>query len=57
MSVRPPVQVSFEFFPPNDEAMEQTLWASIERLAPLYTLNRAELTYTICHVLGLRPHE
>jgi methylenetetrahydrofolate reductase (NADPH) len=27
--------VSFEFFPPNDEAMEQTLWASIERLAPL----------------------
>ena len=35
MSIRPPVQVSFEFFPPNDEAMEQTLWASIERLAPL----------------------
>jgi methylenetetrahydrofolate reductase (NADPH) len=35
MSVSPPVQVSFEFFPPNDEAMEQTLWASIERLAPL----------------------
>jgi methylenetetrahydrofolate reductase (NADPH) len=29
------VQVSFEFFPPNDAAMEQTLWASIERLAPL----------------------
>jgi methylenetetrahydrofolate reductase (NADPH) len=35
MSIRPPVQVSFEFFPPNDEAMERTLWASIERLAPL----------------------
>ncbi|MGH8251875.1 MAG: methylenetetrahydrofolate reductase [Steroidobacteraceae bacterium] len=35
MSVRPPVQVSFEFFPPNDEPMERTLWASIERLAPL----------------------
>lgn len=35
MSARPPVQVSFEFFPPNDEAMEQTLWASIQRLAPL----------------------
>jgi methylenetetrahydrofolate reductase (NADPH) len=30
-----PVQVSFEFFPPGDAAMEQTLWASIERLAPL----------------------
>ncbi len=32
---RPPVAVSFEFFPPKDEAMERTLWASIERLAPL----------------------
>jgi methylenetetrahydrofolate reductase (NADPH) len=28
-------QVSFEFFPPNTEAMEQILWQSIERLAPL----------------------
>src|SRR3954453_16116897 len=27
--------VSFEFFPPKDEQMEQTLWESIERLAPL----------------------
>lgn len=27
--------VSFEFFPPKDEVMEQTLWQSIERLAPL----------------------
>jgi methylenetetrahydrofolate reductase (NADPH) len=32
---RSPVAVSFEFFPPKDEAMERTLWASIERLAPL----------------------
>ena len=32
---RPPVEVSFEFFPPNDEAMERTLWSSIQRLAPL----------------------
>lgn len=31
----PAVQVSFEFFPPNDAAMEQTLWASLQRLAPL----------------------
>jgi len=30
-----PVQVSFEFFPPGDEKMEQTLWESIQRLAPL----------------------
>ena len=28
-------KVSFEFFPPNTEAMEQTLWNSIERLAGL----------------------
>ena len=27
--------VSFEFFPPTDAAMEQTLWRSIARLAPL----------------------
>jgi len=32
---RPAVEVSFEFFPPADEAMERTLWSSIERLAPL----------------------
>ena len=30
------VQVSFEFFPPKDAAMEATLWSSIERLAPLH---------------------
>jgi methylenetetrahydrofolate reductase (NADPH) len=34
-AARLPVAVSFEFFPPADEAMEQTLWASVERLAPL----------------------
>ena len=28
-------QVSFEFFPPNTPAMEETLWQSIQRLAPL----------------------
>ena len=27
--------VSFEFFPPKSEKMEETLWASITRLAPL----------------------
>jgi methylenetetrahydrofolate reductase (NADPH) len=30
-----PLQLSFEFFPPKTEAMEQALWQSIERLAPL----------------------
>ncbi|MEH8021733.1 MULTISPECIES: methylenetetrahydrofolate reductase [Rheinheimera] len=29
------VNVSFEFFPPKTAQMEQTLWQSIERLAPL----------------------
>ncbi|MGC4028045.1 MAG: methylenetetrahydrofolate reductase [Steroidobacteraceae bacterium] len=29
------VVVSFEFFPPGDAAMEQTLWQSLLRLAPL----------------------
>lgn len=33
--LRRPVLVSFEFFPPNDAQMEATLWASIQRLAPL----------------------
>jgi methylenetetrahydrofolate reductase (NADPH) len=27
--------VSFEFFPPKDEHLEQTLWQSVERLLPL----------------------
>lgn len=29
------LKVSFEFFPPADATMESTLWASIQRLAPL----------------------
>jgi methylenetetrahydrofolate reductase (NADPH) len=35
MSRQRPVSVSFEFFPPGDEAMEKTLWTSIHYLAPL----------------------
>ena len=31
---QPPV-VSFEFFPPASEAMEERLYASVRRLAPL----------------------
>jgi len=31
----PKPEVSFEFFPPNSPAMEDTLWKSIQRLAPL----------------------
>lgn len=29
------IRASFEFFPPNSEGMERTLWQSVERLAPL----------------------
>jgi methylenetetrahydrofolate reductase (NADPH) len=29
------VAVSFEFFPPNDDAAATSLWAAVERLAPL----------------------
>lgn len=29
------IDVSFEFFPPKTEAMEEVLWRSIERLAPV----------------------
>jgi len=35
MSRPKPVSVSFEFFPPGDEAMERTLWESIRYLEPL----------------------
>ncbi len=36
MSVNTPnVEVSFEFFPPHTEKMEQTLWASVQRLKDL----------------------
>lgn len=38
------INVSFEFFPPKDEAMEKTLWESIERLAPL-SPNFVSVTY------------
>lgn len=38
------LSVSFEFFPPKDEAMEKILWESIERLAPLEP-NFVSVTY------------
>lgn len=34
-SDRADIDVSFEFFPPKTEKMEETLWASVARLAPL----------------------
>jgi methylenetetrahydrofolate reductase (NADPH) len=38
------IDVSFEFFPPKDDAMEKILWESIERLAPLRP-NFVSVTY------------
>ena len=32
---QPPPKLSFEFFPPRTEQLEQQLWSCIERLAPL----------------------
>ncbi len=32
---RPDISVSFEFFPPKTDAMEDRFWASLHRLAPL----------------------
>jgi methylenetetrahydrofolate reductase (NADPH) len=29
------IDASFEFFPPKTEKMEQTLWESVQTLAPL----------------------
>ena len=34
-SITSNVQVSFEFFPPHSEQMQETLWKSIQRLQPL----------------------
>jgi methylenetetrahydrofolate reductase (NADPH) len=38
------IDVSFEFFPPKTEAMEQTLWCAIRRLEPLHP-NFISVTY------------
>jgi len=33
---RPPFQVSFEFFPPKTDVMEERFWESVHKLAPLH---------------------
>ena len=33
---RPELQLSFEFFPPKTDAMEERFWESLQRLAPLH---------------------
>ena len=49
------INVSFEFFPPKDEAMENILWDSIERLAPLAP-NFVSVTYGAAGSTRERTH-
>ncbi|HEY2145813.1 MAG TPA: methylenetetrahydrofolate reductase [NAD(P)H] [Steroidobacteraceae bacterium] len=48
--------VSFEFFPPGDEAMAQQLWQSIQRLAPLQP-RFVSVTYGADGSTRTRTHE
>src|ERR1700744_4613377 len=48
--------VSFEFFPPGDEAMAQQLWQSVQRLAPLWP-SFVSVTYGADGSTRTRTHE
>src|SRR5580704_10140479 len=48
--------VSFEFFPPGDEAMAQQLWQSVQRLAPLQP-SFVSVTYGADGSTRTRTHE
>lgn len=48
--------VSFEFFPPGDEAMANQLWQSVQRLAPLRP-NFVSVTYGADGSTRTRTHE
>ena len=48
--------VSFEFFPPSDEAMAETLWKSVQRLAPLNP-HFVSVTYGADGSTRTRTHE
>ena len=50
------VAVSFEFFPPNDEAMAEQLWQAIQRLAPLQP-SFVSVTYGADGSTRTRTHE
>ena len=58
-----PVQVSFEFFPPKTEKMEQSLWTCVQRLAPLgprffsVTYGAGGTTRERTHATVLRIHQ
>jgi methylenetetrahydrofolate reductase (NADPH) len=51
-----PVSVSFEFFPPADDAMAAQLWQSVQRLAPLQP-NFVSVTYGADGSTRTRTHE
>ena len=50
------INVSFEFFPPGDAAMEATLWRSVERLRPLAP-KFVSVTYGADGSTRVRTHE
>ncbi len=52
----PDPAVSFEFFPPGDEAMAQQLWQSVQRLAPLQP-SFVSVTYGADGSTRTRTHE
>ena len=51
-----PAAVSFEFFPPGDEAMARQLWECVQRLAPLRP-NFVSVTYGADGSTRTRTHE
>ncbi len=53
---RDDIEVSFEFFPPKTEKMEQGLWACIQRLAPLHP-SYVSVTYGAGGSTRDRTHE
>jgi methylenetetrahydrofolate reductase (NADPH) len=56
MSMTDPMSVSFEFFPPNDEAMARQLWEAVRRLAPLQP-EFVSVTYGADGSTRARTHE
>ncbi|MBI3445901.1 MAG: methylenetetrahydrofolate reductase [Magnetospirillum sp.] len=55
-ATRRPVSVSFEFFPPKTEKMQQSLWECIQRLAPL-SPQFVSVTYGAGGTTRERTHE